>query len=241
MSDWERRPLSDKQVEYAAMDAFVLLDIYDVIADPEKGLSQQQLQSLTYNYIGQKRHSSGPTSSDNTPDQPTSLADYVDINTASKYPHSGPKLPAGPADEQQPAATADSGTQATIGSSRQLPGLADSRQPDSNQHNSVEEDNSDDDSNRRDGPGGSVPLQHLHQQQTEQSRMQHDGPGGFVPFQHLHQLRAESVQQMPQQQTEQSRMQHDATASLPAGSPLLGCLQRNKLQHVVNRIAPGTG
>ena len=166
--------MSEKQVEYAATDAFVLLEIYDVIADPEKGLSQQQLQSLTYNYVGQKHQSSGPTPGDNIPDQPNSLADYADINTASKYAHSGPKPPAGAADDQQPAATADSGTHATTGSSRQSPGQADSRQPDSGQPRSDTNDNNVDDSDRHDGSGGSAPFQLLHQQRAEQSRMQHD-------------------------------------------------------------------
>ena len=54
MSDWERRPLSSKQTEYAALDAFVLLELYSAITDPMQGLTQQQLEPHIYNYNGQK-------------------------------------------------------------------------------------------------------------------------------------------------------------------------------------------
>lgn len=50
MSDWEKRPLSSKQMEYAALDAFVLLQIYDIVSNPNTGLSQAQLQSCLYSH-----------------------------------------------------------------------------------------------------------------------------------------------------------------------------------------------
>lgn len=57
-SDWERRPLSSKQLEYAALDAFVLLQIYDVISNPNTGLSRGQLQSCLYSHhAGGRQHS----------------------------------------------------------------------------------------------------------------------------------------------------------------------------------------
>ena len=55
MSDWERRPLSSKQLEYAALDAFVLLEIYDEISHPNRGLSQAQLGLFMYSHGHQKR------------------------------------------------------------------------------------------------------------------------------------------------------------------------------------------
>ncbi|KAL0033286.1 hypothetical protein WJX77_001863 [Trebouxia sp. C0004] len=59
MSDWEHRPLSSKQTEYAALDAFVLLDLYDVIAKPSQGLTQQQLEPFLYSFTDQKRQRTG--------------------------------------------------------------------------------------------------------------------------------------------------------------------------------------
>lgn len=59
MSNWEQRPLSSKQIEYAALDALVLLDIFDVITRPQNGLKQQELQPLIYSYTGQRRQRSG--------------------------------------------------------------------------------------------------------------------------------------------------------------------------------------
>lgn len=54
MSDWEKRPLSSRQLEYAALDAFVLLQLYDVISNPNTGLSQAQLQSCLYSHHAQR-------------------------------------------------------------------------------------------------------------------------------------------------------------------------------------------
>jgi hypothetical protein len=54
MSDWERRPLSSKQTEYAALDAFVLLELYDAIAKPSQGLTQQQLEPFLYSFTDQR-------------------------------------------------------------------------------------------------------------------------------------------------------------------------------------------
>ncbi len=59
MSDWERRPLSSKQTEYAALDAFVLLELYDAIAKPGQGLTQQQLAPFLYSFTDQKRQRTG--------------------------------------------------------------------------------------------------------------------------------------------------------------------------------------
>ena len=59
MSDWERRPLSSKQTEYAALDAFVLLELYDAIAKPGQGLTQQQLEPFVYSFTDQKRQRTG--------------------------------------------------------------------------------------------------------------------------------------------------------------------------------------
>lgn len=160
MSNWERRPLSDKQLEYAALDAFVLLDIYDVIADPEKGLSQQQLQSLAYSYIGQKRQRSGPIPSSNSQDQPESLPDHADTNMTSK---SVPQTSDPAAEEYQPATAADSGPQATSAASRQ--GQFSTRQPNSSQYSIA---NGDED-NRHDGHGSS-----LHEKQAEHPNLQHN-------------------------------------------------------------------
>lgn len=56
MSDWERRPLSDRQLTYAALDAFVLLQIYDAIVG---SFSPQQLQPYLFTFNGtraQPRH-----------------------------------------------------------------------------------------------------------------------------------------------------------------------------------------
>ncbi len=54
MSDWEQRPLSSRQTEYAALDAFVLLQVYDAITGGQ-GLTQQQLEPFVYSYTDQKR------------------------------------------------------------------------------------------------------------------------------------------------------------------------------------------
>ena len=71
MSDWERRPLSSKQLEYAALDAFVLLEIYDVISHPNQGLSQAQLGLSMYSYSHQKwrRNSSKGLLPDDVPER----------------------------------------------------------------------------------------------------------------------------------------------------------------------------
>ena len=66
MSDWERRPLTSKQTEYAALDAFVLLQIYDVITAPSHGLTQPQLEPFVYSYVGHKRQQRGQA---NSPDK----------------------------------------------------------------------------------------------------------------------------------------------------------------------------
>lgn len=63
MSDWERRPLSIKQTEYAALDAFVLLDLYDAIVEPSQGLTQQQLEPFLYSFTDQKRQQTGSNAS----------------------------------------------------------------------------------------------------------------------------------------------------------------------------------
>lgn len=55
MSDWEKRPLSAKQLEYAALDAFVLLQLFDVIFNPNTGLSRAQLHSCLYSHCAQGR------------------------------------------------------------------------------------------------------------------------------------------------------------------------------------------
>lgn len=67
ISDWERRPLSSKQLEYAALDAFVLLQIYDVISNPNTGLSPGQLQSCLYSYHAHGRQHSPKNSHRNPP------------------------------------------------------------------------------------------------------------------------------------------------------------------------------
>ena len=74
MSDWERRPLSSKQTEYAALDAFVLLELYDAITKPGQGLTQQQLEPFLYSFTGQKRQrtasiSTNPAKQPSTSDQ----------------------------------------------------------------------------------------------------------------------------------------------------------------------------
>ena len=56
MSDWERRPLSERQLTYAALDAFVLLQIYDAIVG---SFSAEQLQPYLFTFNGsraQPRH-----------------------------------------------------------------------------------------------------------------------------------------------------------------------------------------
>lgn len=58
MSDWEKRPLSSRQLEYAALDAFVLLQIFNVISNPRTGLSQAQLLSCLHTHPAQRHHSS---------------------------------------------------------------------------------------------------------------------------------------------------------------------------------------
>lgn len=58
MSDWEKRPLSSRQLEYAALDAFVLLQIFNVISNRQTGLSQAQLQSCLHSYPAQRPQSS---------------------------------------------------------------------------------------------------------------------------------------------------------------------------------------
>ena len=63
MSDWERRPLSIKQTEYAALDAFVLLELYDAVAKPGQGLTQQQLEPFLYSFTDQKRQRTGSIAS----------------------------------------------------------------------------------------------------------------------------------------------------------------------------------
>ena len=85
MSNWEQRPLSSKQVEYAALDAFVLVEIYDVITDPYQGLTQEQLDKLTYSFMGQARQHQGTTSNpkntssvdDQQPEAQTTLQDCI--------------------------------------------------------------------------------------------------------------------------------------------------------------------
>ena len=70
MSDWERRPLSSKQTEYAALDAFVLLELYSAITDPAQGLAQQQLEPYIYNYSSQKLQPPASLASDMTKQLP---------------------------------------------------------------------------------------------------------------------------------------------------------------------------
>ena len=53
MSDWERRPLSDRQLTYAALDAFVLLQIFDAITQGKDAINQQQLQQFISTYSAQ--------------------------------------------------------------------------------------------------------------------------------------------------------------------------------------------
>ncbi len=42
MTNWEKRPLTKEQLEYAALDAFILLKIHDLI--------QTKCSSLGFNY-----------------------------------------------------------------------------------------------------------------------------------------------------------------------------------------------
>ena len=67
MTDWEKRPLSSKQLEYAALDAFVLLQIYDIVSNPNTGLRQAQLQSCLYSHHPHGRQPSTRNSHRNLP------------------------------------------------------------------------------------------------------------------------------------------------------------------------------
>lgn len=67
MSDWEKRPLSSSQLKYAALDAFVLLQIYDVVSNPNTGLRQAQLQSCLYSHDATGRQPSTRKSHRNRP------------------------------------------------------------------------------------------------------------------------------------------------------------------------------
>jgi len=76
MSDWERRPLSSKQTEYAALDAFVLLELYDAIAKPGQGLTQQQLEPFLYSFTDQKRQRTASIASNPAKQPSTSVQQH---------------------------------------------------------------------------------------------------------------------------------------------------------------------
>lgn len=67
MSDWGRRPLSSRQLTYAALDAFVLLQIVEAITQGGSALSQQQLQQFLFTCSAQNPQ----TSSQHSMSQPT--------------------------------------------------------------------------------------------------------------------------------------------------------------------------
>lgn len=52
MSDWAARPLSSRQLQYAALDAVVLPQLYDVLArELGPGRTQQLVTQHTTNFV----------------------------------------------------------------------------------------------------------------------------------------------------------------------------------------------
>lgn len=101
MSDWERRPLSSRQLTYAALDAYVLLQIVEAITHEEPAITSQQLQQFTFTYDGHRPQSRNLAREHENQSQPQvqSQADSTDMphSTATAVQSNSSCGPAAPA------------------------------------------------------------------------------------------------------------------------------------------------
>lgn len=85
MSDWERRPLTSRQLTYAALDAFVLPQIFDSICQGSFAVTEKQLQQFIFTYTAQRRpdreHSTTQTASDEASRQLVPSQFQADLET----------------------------------------------------------------------------------------------------------------------------------------------------------------
>ena len=139
MSDWERRPLSSRQLTYAALDAFVLLQIVEAITHGEPAITSQQLQQFTFTYDGHQAQSqnlargrgdqSQPQvqSQGDSTDMPHSTATAVQANSSSAAsiqllsPSPDPAMHEQPAERQHAWSGGTSDLLCSLESRRQRP------------------------------------------------------------------------------------------------------------------------
>ncbi|KAK9829035.1 hypothetical protein WJX72_003549 [[Myrmecia] bisecta] len=97
VSDWEKRPLTAKQLAYAALDAHVLVQLYDAMTSGSAGLTRQQLLGSVFDFKA-LREPAGTAhkrarDSDAEEAQPDSLAASDETTTAldsARLPSPGP-------------------------------------------------------------------------------------------------------------------------------------------------------